>query len=128
MTTIANATTAPVDPTVDLLDVKPLTPEDVRTGPAFQKNLAALLTTCNNRLADREFVVTIGTHIHPSVIREAINRFAAAGWSVKRVKNKAPNSLDLRFREKRKASVKGATAGRKKGKKAPPPTELATKP
>ena len=127
MTTL-NPTAAPTDPDADILDVKPLTPDDVRSGPAFQKNLAALMTTCNQRLADREFLVTIGTHIHPSVIREAISRFAAAGWSVKRVKNKDPHSLDLRFREKRKASVKGATAGRKKGKKAPPPTEPATKP
>ena len=31
------------------------------------------------------------------------------------------------FREKRKASVKGSAADRKKGKKAPPPPEPATK-
>ena len=127
MTTL-NPTAAPTDPDADILDVKPLTPDDVRSGPAFQKNLAALMTTCNQRLADREFLVTIGVHVHQSVIREAISRFAAAGWSVKRVKNKDPHSLDLRFREKRKASVKGSTAGRKKGKKSPPPTEPATKP
>lgn len=127
MMTPDNSTAAPTDPAADRFDVKPLTPEDVRSGPAFQKNLATLMTTCNQRLADREFLVTIGVHVHQSVIREAINRFAAVGWSVKRVKNKDPNSLDLRFREKRKASAKSATASRKKGKKAPPPPEPATK-
>lgn len=127
MTTLENTTSSAVGPTPGLLDVKPVTPEDVRTGPAFQKNLASLMTTCNERLSNREFLVTIGNHVHQSVIREAINRFAAAGWSVKRVKNEDPNAIDLRFRETRKAPAKGVTAGRKKTKKSPPP-ELTTKP
>jgi len=127
MTTIENATSSAAGPTPDLLDVKPVTPEDVRTGPAFQKNLASLMTMCNQRLSNREFLVTIGGHVHPSVIREAINRFAAAGWSVKRAKNEDPNAIDLRFREKRKASIKGNAAGRKKSKKSAP-SELTTKP
>ena len=53
---------------------------------------------------------------------------AVDGTALGPASDRAQQSLDLRFREKRKASVKGATAGRKKGKKAPPPTEPATKP
>ncbi len=119
------AQTTPQSPPVETpIEIRPLSPEDLRTGPAFLQQVNGLMKLCNERLANRDRVVVIGSHVPAGEIREVVSRFAAVGWNIKRTKVKDdPNAIELRFREKRKPSAAPApkTAKKKAAKKPAQP-------
>ena len=121
MTTQATPQSPPVDTSAE---IRPLSPEDLRAGPAFLQQVNGLMKLCNERLANRDRVVVIGSHVPAGEIREVVSRFAAVGWNVKRSKVKNdPNAIELRFREKRKPPTSPAPkTAKKKGVRKPAQT------
>lgn len=117
-------TQTPASPAEHPIEVRPLSPDDLRSGAAFQRAVANLMKTCNDRLEARDRIIVIGSHVAPAEIREVVARFSEVGWSIKRSKKADdPNAIELRFREKRKVSAKAApkTPKKKAQKKAASP-------